>query len=124
MADVATELVAEVVNPFRESQLGYHLWAKGWRPLEWEDCEKCGTRVKVLYEGGRDLSCKGCKSPVVYRWEHPRYPKPLGAYEIWRRIVKKRWGVDVNEQGEYRHEQREAELTEADIERMKQERLI
>lgn len=121
----ATELRAKVDNPFRESQLGYHLWAKGWRPLEWEDCERCGTRVKVLYERGRELSCtnKECKAAVIYRWEHPNYPMPLDAYEIWRRIVERKWGIDINEQGEYRHAQTE-ELTEDEIERLKQEKVI
>lgn len=125
MANVATELRAKVDNPFRESQLGYRLWGKGWRPVEWQDCGKCGTRVKVLYEGGRDLICanKECRKTIVYQWEHSSFPAPLDAYEIWRRIVKKQWGVDINEQGEYRHAQQE-ELSEADIERLKQERLI
>lgn len=56
-------------------------------------------------------------------WEHFSWSEPLPAYEIWRRIVQRKWGVDIANQGEYRHAQAE-EVSESEIERLKQERVI
>lgn len=63
------DLAAVVPNPYREGQLGYWPWKKGWRPVAAGDGQ------------------------IAIEWQHPNWPTTLPLYEIWERIVFQRWGV-------------------------------
>lgn len=115
---------AAQANPYRESQLGFHLWAKGWRPAGIQECPRCNIVTAVKINGNREAHCQHCKAVLAYLWEHDQYPESLLAYEIWRRIVLKQWGVDIARSETERSYFVAEELSEREEERLRQERVL
>lgn len=125
MAAAVTELRAGVDNPFRESALGHHLWAKGWRPCSTHACD-CGTVTEIKFRAGKDSFCsnKACTRTLLPFWEHPNFKTPLSAWEIWRRIVERKWGVNIGEQAARISYEVKEEMTEDEKERLRLEGLL